>query len=333
MIILAIETSCDETSAALVQNGVHEICSVTSSSAKLHEKTGGVVPEVAARKQLEFIVPVLQELLEKSRLTKDDIDAIAVTIGPGLIGSLIVGVEAAKSLSLSWEKPLIPVNHLVGHIYGNFVDNTNLEKITFPALVLIVSGGHTDLVLMKEHCQLQYIGGTLDDACGEAYDKTARLLGISDYLGGAKLSELARKITKSKYYGTLPRPKIHDKDYDFSFSGLKTAVRRLVEKNEIPQQDIAFDFEKSVVEVLTKKTFNAAQEYNVKCILLGGGVSANLSLREAFDKQSTDEGLQVFYPPLRLCGDNAIYIASAAFFNQNFAKLSEVEADPSLGIV
>ncbi|MDC0449240.1 tRNA (adenosine(37)-N6)-threonylcarbamoyltransferase complex transferase subunit TsaD, partial [bacterium] len=278
MNIFGIETSCDETAAAVVRDGVYEICSVVSSSADLHHKTGGVVPEVAARKQVEFIVPVVEETLNQFGEGIDKIDALAVTVGPGLIGSLLVGVEAAKALSLAWDKPLIPVNHLVGHIYANWVDNPN--SVEFPALGLVVSGGHTDLVLMKGHGGMEFLGGTIDDAAGEAFDKTARLLGLAKYLGGVELSNKAAECTNNTLVGRLPRPMLDRDNYDFSFSGLKTAVRRLVEGNNLPPEVVACEFETAVVDVLVKKTIRAAKNHNVKSILLGGGVSANRPLRK-----------------------------------------------------
>lgn len=330
MNIFAIESSCDETAAALVQDGVHEISSFLATSRELHEATGGVVPEVAARKQVEFILPVIEQTLEKAKMTKDAIDAIAVTVGPGLIGSLLVGVEAAKTLSLFWQKPLIPVNHLVGHIYANFVDAPKAPE--FPALVLIVSGGHTDLVLMRGHGDLEYIGGTIDDAAGEAFDKTARLLGISKYLGGVKLSQLAATCETNLLAGQLPRPKIHDDDFDFSFSGLKTAVRRLYETQKPPVEQVALEFETAVVDVLVTKTMRAAEKLKVKTIMLGGGVSANSRLRRELEAEASIRSLELHVPPLRLCGDNAIYIASAAYFNNKSFPLNKVDADPSLNI-
>src|SRR3989344_9425308 len=254
MLIFGIETSCDETAAALVENGVNEISSVVASSQELHEATGGIVPEVAARKQVEFIVSVIDQTIKKAvnalRVSTEkevivQIDAIAVTVGPGLIGSLLIGVEAAKALAVAWNKPLIPVNHLIGHIYGNFLRESSLsfggnlkpgeeppKNIKFPAVVLIVSGGHTDLVLMKDHGDFDYLGGTLDDAAGEAFDKTARLLGLGKYLGGPLLSKKAAECTHNSLIGRLPRSKMHDDDYDFSFSGLKTAAARLANSFE-----------------------------------------------------------------------------------------------------
>jgi N6-L-threonylcarbamoyladenine synthase len=328
MKILAIESSCDETAVAIVEGGVKELASAMASSAKLHEKTGGVVPEVAARKQLDFIVPVLAEV--QSHLSS--IDALAVTVGPGLVGSLIVGVEAAKSLALTLDKPLIPVNHLVGHIYANFLDK-DPAFLEFPAMVLVVSGGHTDLVLMKTHGDFEYLGGTIDDAAGEAFDKTARILGISNYLGGALLSKEAAKCEINTLKGKLPRPLINDSNYDFSFSGLKTAVKRLFAQEQPPIQPIACEFEDAVCDVLVTKTVKAAKEFKVKSVLLGGGVSANKKLRARLQREISPLKVPLYIPPIRLCGDNAVYIASAAFFNQKIKPLAEIKPNPSLSIM
>ena len=334
MKILAIETSCDETACAIVEDGTKELASSIASSADLHEKTGGVVPEVAARKQVESIVPVIEECIKKSDLApKTEIDAIAVTAGPGLIGALLVGVEAAKTLALTWDKPLIPVNHLIGHIYANFVHNNLDEGVVFPALVLVVSGGHTDLVLMRGHGAFEYVGGTIDDAAGEAFDKVARLLGISKYLGGVKLSQAAATCTNNTLAGRLPRPLLDRDNYDFSFSGLKTAVRRLVEQENHPVNTVACEFENAVVDVLVDKTMKAAKKHKVASIMLGGGVSANTQLRTRLSTESDQLGVALHLPPLNLCGDNAIYIASAAFFNNKPVDIAEVVANPSLGIL
>lgn len=331
MLILGIETSCDETAAALVEDGVRCISSSLATSKELHEKTGGIVPEIAARKQVESIVPVIEDCLEKGGKTLQDVDAIAVTVGPGLIGSLVVGVSAAKALSLATGKSVIPVNHLVGHIYGNWVDAGNLPEL--PAIVLIVSGGHTDLVLMKGHGSLQYLGGTLDDAAGEAFDKTARLLGIKKYLGGAELSKVAAQCKENKLQGKLPRPMIDDGTFDFSFSGLKTAVKRTVDEGAYDVESIAHEFEQAVVDVLVSKTLRAAQENEVKSILLGGGVAANKVLREKLENAAKEAGINLHVPQINLCTDNAIYIASAAFFNQKSESVERVVANPSLGIM
>ena len=351
MIIFSIETSCDETAAAIVENGTREICSVVASSKEFHEKTGGVVPEIAARKQVESITPVIAQCFEKFREYKkyhdikncyDDIDAVAVTVGPGLIGSLIVGVEAAKTLSLFLNKPLHPVNHLIGHLYANYIEEPGDEKheILFPAIALLVSGGHTDIVLMKDYGVLEYVGGTLDDAAGESYDKVARLLGISQYLGGAALSAKAQECRLNTVKGKLPRPMMDQDNYDFSFSGLKSATRRLIEEQKNPIEAVAREFEDAVVEVLVKKTIKATKEFNAKSVLLGGGVSANSFLRDSIKKECENIGVSCHIPPLRLCTDNAVYIASAAYFlyingyyNTEKSHLDVIQPNPSLGIM
>lgn len=371
MLILAIESSCDETACAVMENGVKEIASELATSADLHLKTGGIVPEVAARKQVEFVLPVLESTIQKTaqhyniqpNQVKNKIDALAVTVGPGLVGSLIVGIEACKALALAWDKPVIPVNHLVGHIYANFLDDEKIrgdvkeslpnlkdgreagthpekgvatrENSPFPAVVLIVSGGHTDLVLMQNHGDLQYLGGTVDDAAGEAFDKVARLLNLGTYLGGANLSKVAREYTEPLLPEKLPRSFIHEDNFDFSFSGLKTAVKRLVDKNIYPIPAIAKEFEEAVVEVLVEKTLRATEQTGAKTILLGGGVSANSKLRQDLvDKAIARFGdnITVKIPPLRLCTDNAIYIASAAYFNQTYKSLNQILPNPSLGV-
>lgn len=345
MIIFGIETSCDETAASIVEDGVYEICSIVSSSKEFHEKTGGIVPEIAARKQVEAIVPVIKECFEEYKKEKNykkladcykDIDAVAVTVGPGLIGSLIVGVEAAKALSVFLKKPIIPVNHLVGHIYANFLSPSKDEpnNITFPAIALLVSGGHTDIVYMKNHGDMKYLGGTLDDAVGESFDKVARMLGLSRYLGGALLSNKASECDVNTAKGLLPRPMIDQDNFDFSFSGLKTATKRLVETGNHRVVSIAREFEDAVVEVLVKKTMKAVDKYNVNTLLLGGGVSANTTLRKEMLRECEKRKVSVFVPPLRLCTDNAVYIASAAYFNRKEeSDVKNIIPDPSLGIM
>ena len=334
MVIFSIESSCDETAAAVVIDGVIEVCSVVASSKELHEKTGGIVPEIAARKQVEFVVPVINETLDQYKAkggSVESVDAVAVTVGPGLIGSLVVGVEAAKSLALAWNKPLIPVNHLVGHVYANFLAGADgvAPTIEFPAVVLLVSGGHTDLVLMRGHGDFEYIGGTFDDAAGEAFDKTARILGYAKYLGAVELSKKAAAWVGNTPTPLFPRPMLGEANFDFSFSGLKTAAKRVVDSQKYPADLVAKEFESAVVDVLVGKTLRAAKTYGAKSILLGGGVSANRLLREKISQAE----IPVHIPPLRLCTDNAVYIAAAAFFNQRKAMFSEIVADPSLGIM
>ncbi len=338
MYILGIESSCDETSVALVENGTKEIYMSLASSQDLHERTGGVVPEVAARKQVEFMLPVLHECLTKAEehtgLSRtaliNHITHIAVTKGPGLIGSLIVGVETAKALSVAWHKPVIPVNHLIGHLYANFLVHDGIE---FPAVGMVVSGGHTDLILIKAHGDYTFLGGTLDDACGEAFDKTSRTLGLSSYkLGGPLLSKKALEFT-GDYIPVLPRPMIDSPNFDFSFSGLKTAVKYLHTKQTHSVAFIAFDFQQAVIEVLIKKAKQAVLKTNAKSILLGGGVLANTSLRMALDTTFNETAVSLYYPPIRLCGDNAAYIASAGFFNPLEVALDKLSPNPALTIV
>lgn len=308
MKILGIETSCDETAAAVIEDGTKIISNVIASSQDIHAKYGGIIPEKAAREQLKSMIPVIKEALVT------EIDAIAVTIGPGLIGSLLVGVETAKALAFAWNKPLVPVNHLVGHIYGNWLAGGKLPE--FPALVLIVSGGHSELVLMTNHGKFKWVGGTRDDAAGECFDKCARILNLG-YPGGPMIE----KNAVAKNLHPLPRPMLDDKSFDLSFSGLKTAVSN--RKTEDPE-GLAYELQEAVTDVLVKKTLMAADKYKVKNILLAGGVAANKRLREKLP--------QSLMPPFNLCTDNAAYIASAAFFNYVPKPWQEVDADPSLDI-
>lgn len=332
MRILAIETSCDETSAAVVEKTgetVKLISQSTATSLALHSKTGGIIPEVAAREQSKFIIPVIQEVLEKANLDSKNpnIDAIAVTYGPGLIGSLLVGVETAKTLSFIWNKPLIPVNHLFGHIYANFIENNAIE---FPLIALVVSGGHTDLVLMKSHSNITWLGGTRDDAAGECFDKSGRLLGFP-YPAGPMIEEKAKLGNPKAYH--FPRPLLHDDAYDFSFSGLKTAVLREVEKTTLNEQainDICRGLQDAISDVLVSKTLQAAKEYNVKSILLSGGVAANQTLRESFEEKLADSTIKLFVPPKSLCTDNAAMIGAAAMFQGEKTDWQHVTANPEL---
>lgn len=332
MKILAIETSCDETSVAIVEYGVRVLSSVVASSSNLFYETGGVVPEVAARAQTEYILPVYKKALEQANLLISDIDFIAVTVGPGLIGSLFVGVNFAKTLSLATNIPVIPVNHLVGHIYSVFIntfigETVQTKSVTFPSIALVVSGGHTDLVLLKNNTTIEYLGGTRDDAVGESFDKVARILNIDTYLGGPKLSKKASEFV-GKNILKLPKPLIDTKEIEFSFSGLKTAVFK--EKNNYSVAEIAFAFENSVCDVLFNKTQIVVKKYNPKSIILCGGVSANKKLRELF-LSSFDS---VFIPPLYLCTDNASMIGSAAYYYKKYAttNLSKIQANPSLSL-
>lgn len=278
--ILGIETSCDETSVSIVKNGIDEVATVVLSQMDTHAKFGGVVPEIASRMHIESITLVLEECLNKARMTMDNIDAIAVTYAPGLIGCLLVGVTFASTLSYVYNKPLVPVHHIIGHIYAN-----NLKKrLEFPLISLVVSGGHTELVYMDKDYSFKKIGETLDDAVGEAYDKVARVIGVS-YPGGPKVDKLAFE-GKDTY--VLPIPLDND-TYNFSFSGIKSAVINLVHNEEqrgnlIRKEDLSCSFQNRVVEILAKKTMKAIKEYGVKSLIIAGGVSANLGLRERLKK-------------------------------------------------
>lgn len=348
MRILGIETSCDETSCAIVENGRKILSNVVSSSLKLHAKTGGIIPEIAARQQIKYILPVIEKSLKDSNLYPPNIDAIAITIGPGLIGSLLVGVETAKTLAFVWQKPIIPVNHLIGHIYANWLITSNEQQLTtnkrlavrsqqlevvFPAIVLIVSGGHTDLLLMKNHNELKWLGGTLDDAAGELFDKVGRLLNLP-YPGGPNIEKVSERGNNSHF--TFPRPMISSFDFNFSFSGLKTAVLRQVkaikELNDEIIADISASVQQAVIDVLVKKTLKAAEKYNVKSILLSGGVSANQKLRDKFQWSIVNNKLSIefFAPAKNLCTDNAAMITSAAFFNYEPIPWQGITANPEL---
>lgn len=341
MIILGIETSCDETSAAVVS--VNEtsqeillLSNVTASSLTLHAKTGGIIPEIAAREQIKYILPVIQEALRSTPgVDAQTIDAIAVTYGPGLIGSLLVGVETARTLSYLWNKPLIPVNHLYGHIYANWLTTNGQgpKTIDFPALALVVSGGHTDLVLMKSHKKLEVVGSTRDDAAGEAFDKTGRLLGLA-YPAGSVIARLSEKGNPKAYQ--LPRPMHNSGDFDFSFSGLKTAVLREVKSLGKPTDkqitDLCASIQQAIVDILVKKTLDAAKKYNTKSILLGGGVAANKKLRDTLSEKSELSAVncQLFVPEAEYCTDNAAMIAAAAYFQKKEIPWQEFTADPEL---
>ncbi len=318
MKVLGIETSCDETAVAIVENGIKILSQVVASSADLHIETGGIIPENAARKQVEFMIPVLQKTMEG--FTSDDIQAIAVTAGgPGLIGSMLVGVETAKALALVWKKPIVPVPHLLAHVYANWL-NGDIPK--FPALVLTVAGGHTDLILMKDHGKFEIVGGTRDDAAGETFDKAARLIGLP-YPGGPSIQKEADLGDPNKV--KLPRPMIGSHDFDFSFSGLKTAIAREVSKKEFSKADIAASVQEAIADILTRKTIKAAEHFKVKNILVAGGVAANSRLRELLTQRSS---VPVFIPPIKLCTDNATFIASYAYFNFHPMKFDKIDAIP-----
>ena len=339
MTILGIETSCDETSAGVITANKNDanvtvLSNIVATSLSLHTKTGGIIPEVAAREQIKYIIPVIERSLIKANVKLSDIDSIAVTIGPGLIGSLLVGVETAKTLAFILQKPITAVNHLFGHIYANFIisENEEKKKIEFPALALIVSGGHTDLVLIKTHGKIEWLGGTRDDAAGEALDKIGRLLDLP-YPAGPVIEKLSVKGDSKKY--NFPRPLISSNDLDFSFSGLKTAVLRQV--NSMPklnEQDIAnicASTQKAIIDTLLAKTIKAAKEYKTKSILLGGGVAANQMLKNNLILvASSISNVKVFVPQKSLCTDNAAMIAAAGFFNYQNLTWKNIEANPEL---
>lgn len=308
--ILGIESSCDETSMSIIKNGREEIATVVLSQIDIHKNYGGVVPEIASRNHIENISIVLEELLTKSNMTIDEITAIGVTYGPGLIGSLLIGVQAAKTISLVTGKPLVPVHHIAGHIYANNLE----ERLEFPLIALVVSGGHTELIYMKEDYSFQRIGGTLDDAVGECYDKVAKVIGIP-YPGGPTVDKLAH-TGKDTY--DLPYP-LDNKTYNFSFSGIKSAVINLVHNenqrgHEINKEDLCTTFQNRVVTVITKKTMHAIKEYGVNNLIVAGGVSANAGLRESLTKECAKENIHLSFPRLSYCTDNAAMIAAAAYF-------------------
>ncbi len=315
MKILGIETSCDETAAAVVEDGVKVLSNVIASSIDLHQVTGGVVPEVAAREHLKQISPVVDKVLAEASCEWKDIDAIAVTTSPGLIASLLVGINTAQTLAYIHKKPLIEVNHVHGHIYANFLEREAHPQ--FPLLVLTVSGGHNELILMHDHHKFEKLGETLDDAAGEAFDKVARLLGLG-YPGGPIISKLAENGNPAAF--KFPRPMLNKENkFNFSFSGLKSAVRREVEQleqaNDQTIADLCASFQQAVIEVLVDKLVLATQEHKIKEVHLAGGVSANKLLRQVAREKLPDK-LQVFWPIEQIfCTDNAAMIAGAGYFS------------------
>ena len=307
--ILGIETSCDETSASIVKNGKEEISTVILSQIDIHTIYGGVVPEIASRNHVKDITFVIDKCLKDANMTLDNINAIAVTYGPGLIGSLLVGIESAKTLAYVNNIPLIPIHHIKGHIYANNIEN-NLE---FPLIALVISGGHTELIYMESHNNYKKIGSTLDDAVGECYDKVARVINIG-YPGGPEVDKLAQ-IGKNTY--KLPIP-LNDESLNFSFSGLKSAVINLIhnleQRNEaLNKEDLCASFQDIVIKTLTTKTIRAMQEYKVNNLILAGGVAANKGIKEEFTKLSKEIGFNFSYPSIKYCTDNATMIAAAAY--------------------
>lgn len=309
--ILAIESSCDETSIAVVEDGKNVLSNAIYTQIEIHKAFGGVVPEVASRHHIAKVTYVLEEALEKANITMDEIDEIAVTATPGLIGSLMVGINTAKTLAMIYNKPLTMVNHIHGHIYANAIES----DFEFPLLALVVSGGHTELVLMKDHFNFEVLGETLDDAVGEAYDKVARVVEVG-YPGGPIIDKMA-KLGEPTY--PLPHIKLGKDSYDFSFSGLKSAVINLHNKTKMKGEtldynNLAASFQKAVVDVLAEKTKRAAIEYNVKMVIIAGGVSANSALRAKIKEDIENLGIRFNVPSFKYCTDNAAMIGTAAYY-------------------
>ncbi|RUM58934.1 MAG: tRNA (adenosine(37)-N6)-threonylcarbamoyltransferase complex transferase subunit TsaD, partial [Persephonella sp.] len=308
MNILGIETSCDETGIAIYDGKGGTLVNVVSSQVDLHCEWGGVYPELAAREHTKNIIPVLDKALKEANTTLEDIDGIAITVAPGLIVSLVIGVSVAKTLSWLFNKPLIPVHHIEAHIFSIEL----VEKVDYPFIALVVSGGHTELYIVEDFEKYRYLGGTLDDAVGEAYDKVSKLLNLG-YPGGPIIDKLAYKGNEME---KLPRPLLKDRDknkYNFSFSGLKTAVLNLVNKNKYKEEDIASSFQEASTDVLVKKTLLAVEEFNIKSIVVAGGVSANRRLREKFKWLEKKYNIKVYFPPLNLCTDNGLMVAYTGF--------------------
>jgi len=344
MIILGIETSCDETAAAVVSgenDNVEVLSNVVSSQIEIHKQYGGVVPEVAAREHVLSILPVIDQALIQAGIKRAEagnkIDAISVTPGPGLITSLMTGVETARTLAFSWNIPLVAPNHIESHVYANFINVKN--EIKFPAVVLTVSGGHTMLIIMTEHGKFETIGQTRDDAAGEAFDKTAKLLGLG-YPGGPILSGKSQEFEKTGKEKTIkfPRPMINSADFDFSFSGLKTSVRYAIQKDENYKNNIleyCHEVEEAIVDVLISKTVKAALKYNAKTIMLAGGVSANKKLRENFERIVKEKipAAILSIPDLRYTTDNAAMVAAAGYFRakqKSFTPWQALKNNPNL---
>ncbi|WP_440896780.1 tRNA (adenosine(37)-N6)-threonylcarbamoyltransferase complex transferase subunit TsaD [Amphibacillus sp. Q70] len=329
--ILAIETSCDETAAAIIQDGQKIISNVVASQIESHRRFGGVVPELASRHHIEQITLVLEEVFSQAKMSIDEIDAIAVTEGPGLVGALLVGVSTAKALAFAHQKPLIGVHHIAGHIYANRLE----EDFSFPLLALVVSGGHTELILMRKHGQFEVIGETRDDAAGEAYDKVARTMDLP-YPGGPEIDQLAQLGEDTL---SFPRAWLEEGSFDFSFSGLKSAVINTLHNAkqkgiELKKEDIAASFQASVVEVLVEKTYQAAKKYQVEHVIVAGGVAANRGLRNALKDKFDDGTIKLSIPPLWLCTDNAAMIGAAGMiaYQKDLQTDWAMNANPALDL-
>jgi len=330
---LGIETSCDETSVAVVKDGREVLSNIIYSQIDIHKKFGGVVPEVASRKHVEIISLIMKEALDKANVLLDDINLIAATYGPGLVGALLVGLSFAKGLSFSTKKPFIGVNHIEGHICANYIEHKDLEP---PFLCLVVSGGHTHLVYVKGYDSYEILGKTRDDAAGEAFDKIARALDLG-YPGGPLIDRLAKEGNEDAI--DFPRAYLEEDSFDFSFSGLKSAVLNYLNKMkmqgiEVKKEDVAASFQKSVVEVLSNKTIWAAKKINVNKIALAGGVAANSRLRKELENLSKKNGFKLYYPSNILCTDNAAMIASSGYFSYKSGRQSQLSlnAFPNLKI-
>jgi len=330
-LILAIESSCDETAAAVVRNGREVLSNVISSQMDLHALYGGVVPEIASRKHVEVIDGVITQALREAGRTLDEIDAIGVTYGPGLVGALLVGLAEAKAIAFAAEKPLIGVHHIEGHICANYIENKNFEP---PYIALVVSGGHSHLVFVSDYGRYEILGKTRDDAAGEAYDKVARVLGMG-YPGGPKIDAAAKQGNPDAV--KFPRIFLEEDSHDFSFSGLKSAVLNYVNKQkmigeEIVPEDIAASFQQAVVEVLVSKTIKAAKEKDVQKVALAGGVASNSALRNRMKAECEKEGLELSIPSLVLCTDNAAMIGCAAYYEYMAGRRDglDLNANPSL---
>ncbi|HSH35470.1 tRNA (adenosine(37)-N6)-threonylcarbamoyltransferase complex transferase subunit TsaD [Schnuerera sp.] len=323
LITLAIETSCDETSCAVLKNGREVLSNIISSQIDIHKKFGGVVPEVASRKHIENMNLIIQQALDEADITFKDIDLIGVTQGPGLVGALLVGISSAKAIAYGLNKPLVGVNHIEGHISANYIEHKNLEP---PFTCLIVSGGHTYLVQAEDYTKYELVGRTRDDAAGEAFDKVARALGLS-YPGGPLIDKLSKEGNPNAI--DFPRVYLEHNSYDFSFSGLKTAVLNYLnqtkqKKEEIVVKDVAASFQQAVIEVLVEKTIKLAKERKSQKIVMAGGVAANEGLRNLMMKVGEDENIEIFYPSRILCTDNAAMIGSAAYFNYIKGQVSDL---------
>lgn len=331
MNILAIESSCDETAAAVVQDGRKVLSNIISSQIEIHKLYGGVVPEIASRKHIEKVIQVVDEALKEASLTMDEIDAVAVTYGPGLVGALLVGVSAAKSIAFAHNKPLIGVHHIEGHISANYIENEELEP---PFLCLVVSGGHTNLVIVKDYGEYEVLGKTRDDAAGEAFDKVARAIGLG-YPGGPKIQKISEEGNKDAI--AFPRAKVADNPFDFSFSGLKSSVLNYInfcemKGEEINKADIAASFQEAVVDVLVSHTIEGAKQLGFKKIAMAGGVASNTVLREEMKEACERRGFKFYHPSPILCTDNAAMIGAAAYYDYKKGLISDLtlNAVPSL---